>query len=214
MKNAVWLLAAAGVSFLLLAGRGALAQQGCGGSCSSGDDCAGQLTCIDGQCTNDPDVGSNQCGGGTCSATQENPDTCCEANSCTKTTCSPPVSSDTPAILTLNNFEAGGDGGGASQCDNQFHNNSEMVVALSTGWFDNGNRCGKQIVITSVSDGATATATVVDQCDSTNGCDSEHAGQPPCRNNVVDASDAVWQALGVSSDDSRYGSMAITWADA
>ncbi|BBH04996.1 proline iminopeptidase [Prunus dulcis] len=33
---------------------------------------------------------------------------------------------------------------------------------------------------------------VVDECDSRNGCDAEHAGQPPCRNNIVDGFAVVW----------------------
>ncbi|KAF4394118.1 hypothetical protein F8388_017931 [Cannabis sativa] len=39
---------------------------------------------------------------------------------------------------------------------------------------------------------------VVDECDSTAGCDADHDYQPPCPNNIVDASKAVWKALGVS----------------
>ncbi|XBH73271.1 putative ripening-related protein 4 [Aegilops tauschii subsp. strangulata] len=51
--------------------------------------------------------------------------------------CSPPVSADTPAILSLNSFARGGDGGGKSFCDNRFHKDTELVVALSTGMFTN-----------------------------------------------------------------------------
>ncbi|KAG5053684.1 hypothetical protein JHK85_006194 [Glycine max] len=36
---------------------------------------------------------------------------------------------------------------------------------------------------------------VVDQCDSTKGCDADQDYQPPCANNIVDASNAVWEAL-------------------
>ncbi|KAF4347227.1 hypothetical protein G4B88_027487 [Cannabis sativa] len=42
---------------------------------------------------------------------------------------------------------------------------------------------------------------VVDECDSTAGCDADHDYQPPCPNNIVDASKAVWKALGVSKGD-------------
>jgi len=52
------------------------------------------------------------------------------------------------------------------------------------------------------------TAKVVDQCDSVNGCDEEHAGQPPCRNNIVDGSAAVWDALRLNKDD---GVVPVTW---
>ena len=53
---------------------------------------------------------------------------------------------------------------------------------------------------------------VVDECDSTMGCDSDHDYQPPCRNNIVDASRAVWKALGVPHG--QWGGLDITWTDA
>lgn len=52
-------------------------------------------------------------------------------------------------------------------------------------------------------------AKVVDECDSRNGCDEEHAGQPPCENNIVDGSDAVWNALGLNKDE---GVTSVTWS--
>ena len=55
-------------------------------------------------------------------------------------------------------------------------------------------------------------AMVVDECDSMRGCDEAHDYQPPCDNNIVDASKAVWVALGVPSDD--WGGLDITWSDA
>ncbi|KAF2283332.1 hypothetical protein GH714_002330 [Hevea brasiliensis] len=39
------------------------------------------------------------------------------------------------------------------------------------------------------------------------GC--EHAGQPPCHNNIVDGSDAVWEALGLNKD---LGVVDVTWS--
>lgn len=36
---------------------------------------------------------------------------------------------------------------------------------------------------------------MVDECDSTVGCDAYHDYQPPRLNNVVDDSKAVWEAL-------------------
>ncbi|KAL5722023.1 hypothetical protein ACHQM5_005594 [Ranunculus cassubicifolius] len=122
-------------------------------------------------------------------------------------TCSPPVTNTTPAILTNNDFSEGGDGGAASECDEQFHQNSEFVVALSTGWYAGGSKCGRMIRINA--NGRTTTAKVVDECDSRNGCDVEHAFQPPCRNNIVDASNAVWNALGLNID---VGQVGITWS--
>lgn len=123
--------------------------------------------------------------------------------------CSPPVSQRTEAILTLNSFEKGGEGGWASQCDEKFHSDKTLVVALSTGWYNNGKRCLKFITI--YGNGKSVKAKVVDQCDSTMGCDDEHSYQPPCRNDIVDASDAVWEALGVPKKD--WGWMKVTWSD-
>ena len=50
------------------------------------------------------------------------------------------------------------------------------------------------------SNGRSVTAEVVDECDSVNGCDSEHASQPPCNNNIVDRSSSIWDALGLNRD--------------
>ncbi|KAM0949434.1 putative RlpA-like domain superfamily, kiwellin [Dioscorea sansibarensis] len=124
--------------------------------------------------------------------------------------CSPPVTDNTQAIMTVNSFAEGGDGGGASACDGQFHSDKEMVVALSSGWFDNGSRCNKKIRINAKDN--SVLAEVVDECDSVNGCDGEHDFQPPCRNNIVDASQAVWDALGITGAD--VGEFDITWTDA
>nr|GEZ69908.1 hypothetical protein [Tanacetum cinerariifolium] len=44
-------------------------------------------------------------------------------------------------------------------------------------------------------------AMVVDEYDSTMGCDADHDYQLPCPNNIVDASKAAWKALGVSEDN-------------
>ncbi|RLM78673.1 hypothetical protein C2845_PM12G10770 [Panicum miliaceum] len=113
-------------------------------------------------------------------------------------------------VMTLNDFEEGGDGGDPSECDGRFHRNSERVVALSTGWYAKGRRCGKNIRISAR--GRSVLAKVVDECDSLNGCDKPHAYQPPCRPNIVDASQAVWDALGITGDD--VGEYPITWSDA
>ncbi|CAL4968059.1 unnamed protein product [Urochloa decumbens] len=139
-------------------------------------------------------------------------DECCKVGQAYPTyTCSPPVTgSTTKAIMTLNDFEEGGDGGDPSKCDEKFHKNTERVVALSTGWYAKGKRCGKNIRINAK--GKSVLAKVVDECDSLHGCDSEHAFQPPCRPNVVDASQAVWDALGITGDE--VGEYGITWSDA
>ncbi|GLJ25836.1 hypothetical protein SUGI_0494980 [Cryptomeria japonica] len=221
------------VVFILLAILQANAEgkdgEGCGQSCATLDDCPGQLICITGQCNDDPDVGTNICGGGggggDCkskgSMRGKNPpskdacntDTGAECCSSSKTypifDCSPSVSSQSPGILTLNDFSEGGDGGGPSSCDDKYHANTERVVALSTGWFGERSRCGKMIKISG--NGRSVMAKVVDECDSLHGCDDEHGYQPPCRNNIVDASVAVWKALGVPTD--RQGDdLHITWS--
>ncbi|PRQ57440.1 putative rlpA-like protein, double-psi beta-barrel [Rosa chinensis] len=58
--------------------------------------------------------------------------------------CSPPVSKHTKAYLILDSFENGIDGG-VSTCDNRYHSDETLVVALSTGWFNNGGMCLKNI---------------------------------------------------------------------
>ena len=125
--------------------------------------------------------------------------------------CSPLVTTQTKAIMTLNDFSEGGDGGGPSECDGKYHSNSERVVALSTGWYHKGKRCHKHIRIHGR--GRSVLAKVVDECDSMHGCDEDHAYQPPCRPNIVDASKAVWEALGIH-DANYIGEYNITWSDA
>lgn len=212
------------------------AQNGCGGACSSDGQCKGQLACMSGKCGDDPGVGTHICSSGStpspsprgissCTAssdlvgtghscnTQDSSQCCVSGQKYPQYHCSPPVSSSTKAILTLNSFQSGADGGAASECDGQFHSDSEYIVALSTGWYNGGSRCLKQIKIFGPN-GKSVLAKVVDECDSVNGCDSEHDYQPPCPYNDVDASAAVWNALGVSNDDPNYGMMSITWQDA
>ncbi|KAL6276154.1 hypothetical protein ACE6H2_019755 [Prunus campanulata] len=126
-------------------------------------------------------------------------------------TCSPPVMPSTSAKLTLNNFSEGGEGSDPSECDGKFHENTELVVALSTGWFDNKARCFQTIIVTAVSNGMSVAAKVVDQCDSTLGCDKAHGSLPPCENNIVDGSAAVWEALSLDKDS---GSAEVTWSTA
>nr|CAD1821808.1 unnamed protein product [Ananas comosus var. bracteatus] len=69
---------------------------------------------------------------------------------------------------------------GPSECDGKYHPDHEMVVALSTGWFDRSSRCLKSIRI-AAANGRSVLAKVVDECDSAHGCDEEHDFQPPCR---------------------------------
>ncbi|TVU32226.1 hypothetical protein EJB05_23948, partial [Eragrostis curvula] len=161
-------------------------------------------------------------GGGTCRVSgflqgkagkcnKKNFSDCCKAGQkYPQFRCSPPVAAKTPATLTLNSFAKGGDGGGPSFCDNHFHPDSEMVVALSSGWLrlDGTNRCNKRVRVTA--NGRSVLAKVVDECDSVNGCDNEHNFEPPCPPNVVDGSPAVWKALGL---DKNIGEFKVTWSD-
>ncbi|XP_058004206.1 kiwellin-like [Hevea brasiliensis] len=158
------------------------------GPCRTLNDCEDQLICIKGKCNDDPDffyIGTNMCGGcgGECKPSGFLK---CKGENKPLYKCSPPVTSSTKAILTLND----GEGGAPSECDEQYHDNSERVVALSTGSYNGESRCGKMIKITA-SNGRSTTAKVVDECDSMHGCKSEHAGLPPCDNNIVDGSDVV-----------------------
>ncbi|KAH6772458.1 hypothetical protein C2S51_010862 [Perilla frutescens var. frutescens] len=62
------------------------------------------------------------------------------------TKCSPPVSGSTNAVLTISSFQKGGDGGGPSECDNQYHSDDDTpIVAVSTT--DGGSRCLNNITI-------------------------------------------------------------------
>jgi hypothetical protein len=135
------------------------------------------------------------------------PDCCEDGKKYPQYRCSPPVTASTKAVLTLNSFEKGKDGGGPSECDNAYHSDKEKVVALSTGWFSNMARCGHRKI---TANGNSVYAKVVDECDSVEGCDEDHNFEPPCDNNIVDASPAVWDALGL---DQNVGMVDITWSE-
>ena len=142
----------------------------------------------------------------TCNAANQS--TCCKKGvDYLQYKCSP--SSKSSALLTLNSVQKDGD---KDACDDKkFYSDSTPVVALSTGWYNKGSRCGKTITISA--NGKTTKAMVVAECDSVDGCDDKHAGRPPCRNNIVDGSTAVWTALGIQKNDPHYGEMSITWSD-
>ncbi|XP_016450854.2 kiwellin-1-like [Nicotiana tabacum] len=142
----------------------------------------------------------------------EDDDICCiKGKVYTTYKCSPPVSNkSTKAVLTLDSFEKGGDGYGPSKCDNKYHSDHTHVVSLSTGWYNGGGRCLSNITI-SANNGTSVKAMVVDECDSTMGCDEKHDYQPPCPNNLVIASQAVWRDLHVPMNE--WGELDITWSD-
>jgi len=110
-------------------------------------------------------------------------------------------SDGTFAVMTVNGFQMGEDGGGAAACDGRFHSDDDLIVALSSGWYAGGKRCHKTIRITSKDTGRTVEAQVVDECDSRHGC----------KNNIVDSSPAVWKKLGL---DTKVGEVPVTWSDA
>ncbi|KAJ0717490.1 putative RlpA-like domain superfamily, kiwellin [Helianthus annuus] len=114
--------------------------------------------------------------------------------------CTNSQSTNTDATMTLNSFEKGGSGGGPSECDGQYHSDDTLIVALSTRWYNDGQRSFKNININY--SGRTVQAMVVDECDSTRGC----------KDNIVDASKAVWKALAVPK--SEWGETSVTWSDA
>ncbi|KAJ0478973.1 putative RlpA-like domain superfamily, kiwellin [Helianthus annuus] len=114
--------------------------------------------------------------------------------------CTNSQSTNTDATMTINSFEKGGSGGGPSECDGQYHSDDTLIVALSTRWYNGGQRCFKNININY--SGRTVQAMVVDECDSTRGC----------KDNIVDASKAVWKALAVPK--SEWGETSVTWSDA
>ncbi|GFY92554.1 hypothetical protein Acr_08g0009500 [Actinidia rufa] len=136
-------------------------------------------------------------------------DCCIEGKFYSTYTCSPPVSTPTKAVLTLGSFSNAIDGGSYSiGCDDKYHSDDTPVVALSTGWYNKGERCLD--IITISANGRSVNALVVNECDSTRGCDEDNDYEPPCGNNIVDASKEVWKALGVPRDD--WGELDITWS--
>ena len=79
--------------------------------------------------------------------TENDSDCCKQGKFYTTYECSPRVSGKTKAVLTINSFEKGGDGGGPSKCDGQYHSNNFLLVALSSQWYNHGQRCLKYINI-------------------------------------------------------------------
>lgn len=84
------------------------------------------------------------------------------------------------------------------------------VVALSSRWFNHRSRCLSNITI--YCNGSSVDAMAVGECDSTTGCDAKHDYCPPCPNNVVVASKAVWKAL--QAPLYKWGELNVFWSDA
>ncbi|KAK1267020.1 putative ripening-related protein 5 [Acorus gramineus] len=83
----------------------------------------------------------------------------------------------------------------------------ELVVSMSTGWFVRGDLCGRKVSITAISGRRTVVARVVSQCNSVSGCRGLLGLKPPCGNNVIEGTRAVYMALGLhpfGSDQSVY----------
>ncbi|GLJ18360.1 hypothetical protein SUGI_0324960 [Cryptomeria japonica] len=99
--------------------------------------------------------------------------------------------------MTVNSFEKGGDGGGPSACDGHFHSNKDHWVALPPSTFDHNSNCFRKLKISAR--GKSTVATVIDEC------------AKPCKDDIVDASESVWKALGVHHGDNDFGLMPITW---
>ncbi|KAJ1694112.1 hypothetical protein LUZ63_010810 [Rhynchospora breviuscula] len=142
--------------------------------------------------------------------TTENYADCCkEGQLYPQYRCSPVISNTTDAVMDVGGFSQGSDGGSPAECDSNYHNDTDMVVALSTGWYNGGSRCLKKIRING--NGESVLATVVDECDSLNGCTADQNFETPCPYNVINASPGVWGALGISTDKKE---VPITWSDA
>ncbi|XBH65723.1 putative ripening-related protein 6 [Aegilops tauschii subsp. strangulata] len=103
-----------------------------------------------------------------------------------------------PAVMSLNGFEQGEEGGPA-KCDGQYHSDDLYLVAMTSVWYGPGLRCGKMISIKS-SGGSSLQAMVVDECDSDNGCGATE----------ISTSAAVWKFFGL---DTSVGEVAVTWSD-
>ncbi|XP_078169007.1 putative ripening-related protein 1 [Carex rostrata] len=141
--------------------------------------------------------------------TQDYADCCQEGELYPQYSCSPPVTNNTDAVMDLGGFSNASEAGGPAECDNKYHNDTDLVVSLSTGWYNGGSRCTKKIRING--NGKSVLATVVDECDSVNGCMTNQNYEPPCSNNVIIASPGVWHALGIPTNMEQA---TITWSDA
>ncbi|XP_048538217.1 putative ripening-related protein 6 [Triticum urartu] len=103
---------------------------------------------------------------------------------------------DLPAVMSVNGFENGEEGGPAS-CDGQYHNDDLFLVSMASKWYGTGLRCGKMISIKRLI-GTSVQAMVVDDCGD------------GCGDNEISTSAAVWKALGI---DTSAGEVPVLWSD-
>lgn len=103
--------------------------------------------------------------------------------------------------------------GGPSECNGNYHSDDLTIVALSTGWYKGGNRCFNNTAINANGGAWWAGGHGGDSgwVYVTMGCDEDHYYQPLCPNNIVDASKAVWKAMGVPLDN--WVDLDIPWSD-
>ncbi|THG08070.1 kiwellin-like [Camellia sinensis] len=168
------------------------AQSSCNSPCQTLNNYKANLVCVDRQCKDDPNAKTQICS----ESSSFHPLPCkqtstvkCQGQSYPTYKCSPPISSSTPAKLTYKDFTKGR----PLKCDGKFCSNKDPIIALLTSWYNGGSRCtaknGKRVV-----------AKVVDECGLSRNCDKENNYESPCKNNIVDGSDAVWKALGLNKE--------------
>ncbi|KAJ3682263.1 hypothetical protein LUZ60_014836 [Juncus effusus] len=140
---------------------------------------------------------------GTCTATTAA--SCCLAGQTyPQYRCSPPITGATSAILYKASFS-----NTTTKCENKTYPDSELVVSLSTGWYNGGTRCLKNVTIEG--NGNSVLVRIVGECDSVNGCEESTGNGQPCGENWIMASPAVWDQLGVPQTQSNE--LDITWSD-
>ncbi|CAL9758014.1 unnamed protein product [Musa acuminata subsp. burmannicoides] len=172
--------------------------------------CAPAITALATRSRNPPCTPSGYVRGNSRNCTTQDPSDCCkEGELYPQYQCSPPVTGDTPAHMTIASFAQGGDGGGPAECDGRYHSDDQMLASLSTGWYDDGSRCNRSIRISG--NGRSVLAKVVDECDSVYGCEADQS-YPPCSNNAIVASPAVRTALAIT--EAQVGDYDVTWSDA
>ncbi|RWW68681.1 hypothetical protein BHE74_00023786 [Ensete ventricosum] len=81
-----------------------------------------------------------------------------------------------------------------------------MLVALSTGWYDSGSRCNKNIKINA--DGRTALAKVIDHCDSV----KRAASRSITSSRRARTTCTIFVGIGTKNNDEAIASRRRRWA--